>query len=261
MPNPMNNSSLATSTTTSTNTNHTTNNTNTPTPPPLPSSSSQVPLQPPRFPGTISNRRVSYILSPATTHPPPPILQIPLPGQARHPNRRFDPRPLIIHALQPPRASPSPIHQPTHPRHSLGVNALAIDLSTHIHNHQGPQGILYTGAKDGLIAAWELAIPTKPRARAPYDSSYHPFEDSDHSAPSDSHSYTVPPPCRSSPSSSSHDEIDYEDRFEIDQQVLAQVINLFWPFSLNIPGPTSNLTSILSRRRPSCHLFSGCSTT
>ncbi|KAG0139612.1 hypothetical protein CROQUDRAFT_666249 [Cronartium quercuum f. sp. fusiforme G11] len=114
-------------------------------------------------------RRVSYLiplLSNNTTITTP-TLQIPPPGLARNPTRISNPRPLII-----PIESKIPIINQNQlikqdnllPRHSLGINAFAIDLSTHIQDREGPQGILYTGAKDGLIAAWELGLPTKLRA-------------------------------------------------------------------------------------------------
>ena len=60
--------------------------------------------------------------------------------------------------------------------HLLGVNALALDTSTltaftpdsashhhhHHHKHSLPGGILYTGGRDGMIAAWDLhlEVPT-----------------------------------------------------------------------------------------------------
>ncbi|CAH7684593.1 WD repeat-containing protein 48 [Phakopsora pachyrhizi] len=110
-------------------------------------------------------------------------LQIPQPGLSRHQSRDHDPRPLIIKissaVSQPsPSSSSSPSSPPKlptppstktldekvtrnqQPRHCLGVNALALDLSTVIQSRGGPEGILYTAGKDGLVAAWELGLPT-----------------------------------------------------------------------------------------------------
>lgn len=51
------------------------------------------------------------------------------------------------------------------PTHRLGVSAMAIDLSTHIAGKSSPEGILYSAGRDGLVIAWELGAPTKPRRR------------------------------------------------------------------------------------------------
>lgn len=61
-----------------------------------------------------------------------------------------------------------------HPRHRLAVQALALDLSTAVcpsgatkdGDERAPEGILYTGGKDGLVCGWELGLPTKRRRRA-----------------------------------------------------------------------------------------------
>ena len=52
-----------------------------------------------------------------------------------------------------------------HPRHRLGVCALALDTATPLVGRPAPAGILYIGARDGLVLAWDLALPTRPRAR------------------------------------------------------------------------------------------------
>jgi WD repeat-containing protein 48 len=44
---------------------------------------------------------------------------------------------------------------------------MAIDLSTHIAGNSTPEGILYSAGRDGLVIAWELGAPTKPRRREP----------------------------------------------------------------------------------------------
>ncbi|KAL9936561.1 hypothetical protein V8E36_004629 [Tilletia maclaganii] len=129
-------------------------------------------------------RRVSYVL--------------PTPGCT---TSRAPQRPLKVFALPPapaagehrPSANPllvaSPHHSADdvqlnqwsgderHPRHSLAVTSLAIDTTTRIKHGQHsrsdgqslkPEGILYTGGRDGLICSWELGLPlrqAKPRPR------------------------------------------------------------------------------------------------
>lgn len=52
-----------------------------------------------------------------------------------------------------------------HPRHTLPVSSLAIDLSTVLQDspERRPTGILYTGGRDGMIGAWELGLRLKRR--------------------------------------------------------------------------------------------------
>jgi WD repeat-containing protein 48 len=45
----------------------------------------------------------------------------------------------------------------------LGVVCLAIDTSTHLVGRSAPEGILYTGGRDGLVMSWDLRIPMKKR--------------------------------------------------------------------------------------------------
>ena len=50
-----------------------------------------------------------------------------------------------------------------HPRHRLGVASLALDSSTQLLGRAAPEGILYSGGRDGLVMSWELGLPTKRR--------------------------------------------------------------------------------------------------
>ena len=52
---------------------------------------------------------------------------------------------------------------PNHPRHRLGVASLALDTSTQLVGRAAPEGILYSGGRDGLVMSWELGIPMKTR--------------------------------------------------------------------------------------------------
>ncbi|CCL98378.1 uncharacterized protein FIBRA_00373 [Fibroporia radiculosa] len=53
---------------------------------------------------------------------------------------------------------------PAHSRHRLGVASLALDTSTQLVGRSSPEGILYTGGRDGLVISWDLGIPMKRRA-------------------------------------------------------------------------------------------------
>lgn len=50
-----------------------------------------------------------------------------------------------------------------HPRHRLGVASLALDSSTQLAGRAAPEGILYSGGRDGLVMSWDLGLPTKRR--------------------------------------------------------------------------------------------------
>jgi len=45
-----------------------------------------------------------------------------------------------------------------HPRHRLGVAALALDTTTVLEGRSNPGGILYTGGRDGLVISWDLGL-------------------------------------------------------------------------------------------------------
>lgn len=66
-----------------------------------------------------------------------------------------------------PRSTSDPSNQ--HPRHCLGVTSLVLDTSTILQNSQSPGGILYSGGRDGLVASWELNVPHKKRRGGRYD--------------------------------------------------------------------------------------------
>lgn len=120
-------------------------------------------------------RRVSYVLPPPNA--PPPLLSLPEPGISR--TGQFAP----LYSQRPGRL-PSPHlakfaqeQDAAHPRHRLAVQALALDLSTALSGggssarssgdgETSPDGILYTGGRDGLLCSWELGLPTKRRRRA-----------------------------------------------------------------------------------------------
>jgi WD repeat-containing protein 48 len=51
----------------------------------------------------------------------------------------------------------------SHPRHRLGVASLALDGSTQLVGRATPEGILYSGGRDGLVMSWDLGLPTRRR--------------------------------------------------------------------------------------------------
>ncbi|KAG7093947.1 hypothetical protein E1B28_007580 [Marasmius oreades] len=65
---------------------------------------------------------------------------------------------------QHPRARQLPV--PKHPRHRLGVTSLALDTCTQLAGHGSPQGILYSGGRDGMVNSWDLHVPMRTRQRA-----------------------------------------------------------------------------------------------
>ena len=116
---------------------------------------------------------MSYILPPPTE--PVPRLQLPPHGAAA---RRGVPAPLLVPVSAPshshshshsPHSAESPKHSSSqahaHPRHRLGVACLALDASTQLAGKAAPEGILYSGGRDGLVVAWDLGFPLKPRTR------------------------------------------------------------------------------------------------
>src|SRR5208282_6659067 len=48
--------------------------------------------------------------------------------------------------------------------HRLGINSLALDTSTITRNAYGPQGILYSAGRDGMVSAWDLNLQLKKRS-------------------------------------------------------------------------------------------------
>lgn len=107
-----------------------------------------------------ARRRVSYVIPP----PQPgsiPRLQLPPAGVTRLGSII----PLLI-PLEPIAIpySPSPhAHPPSHPKHRLPVASLTLDSTTHLAGKSCPEGILYTGGRDGMVISWDLHLPTRQR--------------------------------------------------------------------------------------------------
>lgn len=135
----------------------------------------------------VASRRVSYILpSPNET---PPLLLLPPLGHSRQGQTSpslirkeanglgaLSKNPFVSNTTNPDGTS-TPTStgnrdQPQHPRHCLGVTSLVLDTSTILQNSQSPGGILYSGGRDGLVASWELNVPHKKRKGGRYESGH-----------------------------------------------------------------------------------------
>lgn len=101
-------------------------------------------------------RRVSYVIPPPTE--PPPRLQLPPHGVPR--NGAIGPLLIRTTDCLPQETTPK---WAQHPRHRLGVACLALDTSTQLVGRNSPEGILYSGGRDGLVCSWDLGIPMKRR--------------------------------------------------------------------------------------------------
>ena len=109
-----------------------------------------------------ARRRVSYVI------PPPqlgsvPRLQLPPLGVTRLGSIV----PLLI-PLEPIAIphNPSP-HGFSHPKHRLPVASLALDSTTHLAGKPSPEGILYTGGRDGMVISWDLHLSARQRQTKP----------------------------------------------------------------------------------------------
>jgi len=104
-------------------------------------------------------RRVSYgIPLPPSTNSIP-LLWLPPLGF----DRKGSVNPILI-SNQHPKPTFQP-YQDDVPRHRLGVSALALDTTTQLVGLPSPEGILYTGGRDGLVIAWDLNIPMRKSPR------------------------------------------------------------------------------------------------
>ncbi len=98
-------------------------------------------------------RRVSYVLSPSSV--PVPRLALPPLGISRLGRTG----PLLIPLDT--AASPSQVVPGT--QHRLGVSALALDDTTMLEGRDAPEGILYSGGRDGLVVGWDLGVGMRPK--------------------------------------------------------------------------------------------------
>ncbi|KAJ7252791.1 hypothetical protein B0H12DRAFT_1233874 [Mycena haematopus] len=103
-------------------------------------------------------RRVSYII-PAPTEAVPRLVLPPA-----NASRLGLVHPLLIQdSVQPVVVDGEQQTRSRHPRHRLGVAALALDTSTRLAGRSAPEGMLYTAGRDGLILSWDLGLSLRPR--------------------------------------------------------------------------------------------------
>lgn len=110
----------------------------------------------------ILKRRVSYVIPPPPDHVPPlelPPLNIP---------RYGSPRPLLLYSHHFPEPADERKHTiDNQPRHRLGVMALALDSTTQLEGLSSPEGILYTGGRDGQVISWDLGFSFRRKRNNP----------------------------------------------------------------------------------------------
>lgn len=108
---------------------------------------------------TASRKRVSYVIPPPTA--PVPRLRLP-----PHPVTRMGrSAPLLIRDDDgPDEVLDLEQDAGRHPRHRLGVASLALDTCTILEGREVPEGILYSGGRDGQLMSWDLGLPMKKRA-------------------------------------------------------------------------------------------------
>lgn len=115
-----------------------------------------------------ARRRVSYVIQPPTSAVQ--LLHLPAHGISRL---------GVIGPLLVPQSRYKDVlsqddkvsARPTHPRHRLGVASLALDPSTMLTGRHAPEGILYSGGRDGMVVGWDLGIPMKARKPQEFSSS------------------------------------------------------------------------------------------
>ncbi len=108
-------------------------------------------------------RRVSYVIPFPPSTRPVPRLSLPPLGFGRHGS--INPI-LVPNGIQHPQIN-LPAHQANTPRHRLGVSSLALDITTQLVSRPTPEGILYSGGRDGVVIAWDLNISMRQRAPQP----------------------------------------------------------------------------------------------
>jgi WD repeat-containing protein 48 len=104
-----------------------------------------------------SKRRLSYVIPPPTDH----VLRLKLPSLGIP--RNGSPRPLLL----PSQHQPEEPHESSQPRHRLAVMSFALDSTTQLQGRAAPEGILYTGGRDGQVISWDLGLPLRRRRAAP----------------------------------------------------------------------------------------------
>lgn len=112
-------------------------------------------------------RRVSYVIPPPESSASIARLQFP-PLGANSSRILGTASPLLLtspNAQRTHKLADGSARRQHHPRHRLGIGALALDSSTQLYGKSSPQGILYSGGRDGLVLSWDLGLPMKAKAK------------------------------------------------------------------------------------------------
>lgn len=205
-----------------------------------------------------NKRRVSYVIPAPDTASP--VLELPPFGTGAEATRSY---PLLTpkrtngrtsttttqFASRNPFAPPPPLPLKaaarSHPRHRLGITSLALDTSTVLSGNSAPGGILYTGGRDGLVAAWDLNISQQKRRGRRYrpvagrgtgqrvrwerigDGGDWDDDDDDAAGEADETSSDdddVGAPLESN-GSGGRKKLAYEDRWEVDREAIARQVS------------------------------------
>lgn len=105
-----------------------------------------------------ARRRVSYVIPPPQ---PGSIPRLQLPPLGVTPLGSIFPLLVPLEPIAIPH-TPNP-HGFSHPKHRLPVASLALDSTTYLAGKPSPEGILYTGGRDGMVISWDLHLPTRQR--------------------------------------------------------------------------------------------------
>ncbi|KIY69684.1 WD40 repeat-like protein [Cylindrobasidium torrendii FP15055 ss-10] len=95
-------------------------------------------------------RRVSYVLPPTSSAVP----RLAVPPRSMSENRLGRPGPLLI----PEDTVSAPSQASLGTQHRLGISALALDSKSVLQGNDRPEGILYSGGRDGMVIGWDLGL-------------------------------------------------------------------------------------------------------
>ncbi|KAL5522230.1 hypothetical protein ACEPAF_2087 [Sanghuangporus sanghuang] len=108
-----------------------------------------------------SRRHVTYVVP----SPPSAIPRLRLPPEGAPRNGQTSPIMIPARSIGSEKSPSNGIGKKSrYPRHRLAVAAFALDTATQLVGRDSPEGILYSGGRDGMIMAWDLGMPMKPRS-------------------------------------------------------------------------------------------------
>ncbi|KAL5500915.1 hypothetical protein ACEPAH_9302 [Sanghuangporus vaninii] len=108
-----------------------------------------------------SRRRVTYVVP----SPPSAVPRLRLPPEGAPRNGQTGPIMIPARSIGSEKSLSNGVGKKScYPRHRLAVAAFALDTATQLVGRDSPEGILYSGGRDGMIMAWDLGMPMKPRS-------------------------------------------------------------------------------------------------